>query len=46
MVEDNKFPEDWKVDVLGNCARIETGSKNTEDKIDNGRYPFLCVHRK
>lgn len=46
MVDKNKFPVDWEVDVLGNCVRIETGSKNTEDKIDNGRYPFFVRSQK
>lgn len=46
MVDKNAFPVDWEVDVLGNCVRIETGSKNTEDKIDNGRYPFFVRSQK
>lgn len=46
MVDRNAFPMDWEVDILGNCVKIETGSKNTEDKIDNGRYPFFVRSQK
>ena len=41
MVDKNVLPMDWEVDILGHCVRIETGNRNTEDKKDNGRYPFF-----
>ena len=41
MVDGIVLPMDWEVDILGHCVRIETGSRNTEDKKDNGRYPFF-----
>ena len=53
MVTDNKIPdgykltevgvipEDWGVDNVKNLTSITTGSKNTQDKIDDGEYPFF-----
>ena len=35
------IPEDWEVDEIGNHTKINTGKRNTEDKIDNGKYPFF-----
>ncbi|WP_455526797.1 restriction endonuclease subunit S [Huintestinicola sp.] len=35
------IPEDWEIDVAKNLMKIETGSRNTEDKNDNGRYSFF-----
>ena len=46
MVDKNRFPIDWEVDILGHCVRIETGSRNTEDKKDNGKYPFFVRSQK
>lgn len=46
MVGKNKFPTDWEIDILGHCVRIETGSRNTEDKKDNGKYPFFVRSQK
>lgn len=46
MVGENKFPIDWEIDILGHCVRIETGSRNTEDKKDNGKYPFFVRSQK
>lgn len=34
------IPSDWKVDIVKNIAQIKTGSKNTQDRIENGFYPF------
>lgn len=34
-------PTEWEVTNLGEKAHIETGSKNTQDKVDNGKYPFF-----
>lgn len=34
-------PVEWEVTNLGEKAHIETGSKNTQDKVDNGKYPFF-----
>ncbi len=45
-VETGMSPPDWKVIVLEECIKIETGSRNTEDKKDNGRYSFFVRSQK
>lgn len=35
------IPEDWVVDCIRNLASITTGAKNTEDKIEDGEFPFF-----
>ena len=35
------IPEDWEVVELGSVAFIKTGSKNNQDKKENGQYPFF-----
>lgn len=35
------IPDDWDVDKIKNHASITTGAKNTQDKVDNGAYPFF-----
>lgn len=35
------IPEDWEVKKVSEISRITTGNKNTQDKIDNGIYPFF-----
>lgn len=34
-------PKDWELETIGNLAQIKTGSKNTQDKVENGLYPFF-----
>ena len=34
------IPSDWKLDFIKNIALIKTGSRNTQDRIGNGLYPF------
>jgi len=34
------IPEDWGLVEIGNYINVNTGSKNTQDKIDGGHYPF------
>lgn len=36
-----KIPSDWEVKKLGEVAEIKTGDKDTQNKIDNGLYPFF-----
>jgi len=36
-----KPKEGWEVKKLGEVAKINTGSKNNEDKVDGGEYPFF-----
>lgn len=35
------IPEDWNVDTIVNLAAITTGDKNTQDRIEDGVYPFF-----
>lgn len=35
-----EIPENWEVKRLKFLCNITTGSKNTEDKVENGLYPF------
>lgn len=35
------IPEDWDVDSIGNLASISTGSKNTQDRVEDGEFPFF-----
>jgi len=35
------FADEWVVRRLGDVARIKTGSRNNENKVNNGRYPFF-----
>jgi type I restriction enzyme S subunit len=35
------IPEDWGQDSICNLASITTGAKNTQDKIEDGEYPFF-----
>lgn len=38
-----QIPEDWEVAPIGSVLSITTGSRNTQDRVDDGRYPFF-VH--
>lgn len=35
------LPEDWGIKPAKDLMRIETGSRNTEHKVDYGQYPFF-----
>lgn len=35
-----EIPEDWEVSKIDSVLSITTGSKNTQDKISDGTYPF------
>ena len=35
------IPEDWNLDYIENFAQISTGGRNTQDRIDDGQYPFF-----
>ncbi len=35
------FHGEWEVKRLGEVAHIKTGSRNNEDKIEDGQYPFF-----
>lgn len=36
-----EIPDDWEVVPLGKLASIKTGSKNNQDKVADGIYPFF-----
>jgi type I restriction enzyme S subunit len=35
------FSGEWVVKRLGEIAQIKTGSRNNEDKVEDGQYPFF-----
>ncbi len=35
------IPKDWGIESIENLAKITTGSKNTQDRIEDGEYPFF-----
>lgn len=35
------IPEDWEINFIENIANITTGGKNTQDRVDDGLYPFF-----
>ena len=35
------FSGDWVVKALGDITNIKTGSRNNEDKVEDGLYPFF-----
>lgn len=35
------IPEDWETESIDSLASITTGNKNTQDRIDDGNYPFF-----
>ena len=35
------IPKDWDLDYIENIARVTTGGKNTQDRVDDGEYPFF-----
>ena len=35
------IPVDWGVDYIENIGHVTTGSKNTQDRIEDGEYPFF-----
>ena len=47
MVNQNtNTPSKWSMDFAKNLMRIETGSKNTEQKNEYGNYPFFVRSQK
>jgi len=35
------IPDDWNVEYVENLAHITTGERNTQDRVDDGEYPFF-----
>lgn len=40
MKNNQQIPEGWKFNKVDEFANIQTGDKDTKDKVDNGTYPF------
>ena len=41
QTEVGEIPEEWDVKKIEAIASITTGDKNTQDKIEDGIYPFF-----
>ena len=41
-----EVPEDWEIGPVGRYLSITTGSKNTQDKVEDGTYPFFVRSQK
>jgi type I restriction enzyme, S subunit len=41
QTEVGAIPEDWALDSIENLADIPTGGRNTQDRVDDGQYPFF-----
>jgi type I restriction enzyme, S subunit len=35
------IPDDWDIQKIGDLASITTGSRNTQDRKESGKYPFF-----
>jgi type I restriction enzyme S subunit len=46
QTEIGMLPADWNLDFIENVALITTGSKNTQDRIEDGAYPFFVRSQK
>lgn len=40
MSEVINVPKGWEVDIVENLVEIITGDKDTQDKLEDGKYPF------
>ncbi|WP_421948845.1 restriction endonuclease subunit S [Phaeodactylibacter xiamenensis] len=40
------IPEDWEMLQVKNIASITTGGSDTQDRIDDGKYPFYVRSQK
>ncbi|MBA2277286.1 MAG: restriction endonuclease subunit S, partial [Chloroflexia bacterium] len=41
LTEVGVIPEEWDWEYIRNVASITTGAKNTQDRIQDGAYPFF-----
>lgn len=41
-----RIPAEWDVGTIDQYAHVSTGSKNTQDKVSNGKYPFIVRSQK
>jgi type I restriction enzyme, S subunit len=40
------LPTEWEVDQVSHLAIIRTGARNTQDRVDDGAYPFFVRSQK
>lgn len=40
------LPSDWECELVVHLAEISTGGKNTQDKVDDGQFPFFVRSQK
>lgn len=49
QTEIGTIPVDWDIDYIENIGQVTTGSKNTQDRNEDGEYPFFirsqCIER-
>lgn len=36
-----EIPEDWEISNVGKICDVGTGSRNTQDRVEYGKYPFF-----
>jgi type I restriction enzyme S subunit len=41
QTEAGLIPNDWDFEFIENIAHVTTGSRNTQDRVDEGQYPFF-----
>ncbi len=41
QTEAGVIPEDWKLDSIAKLVSITTGARNTQDRVEDGLYPFF-----
>ena len=41
LTEVGVIPEEWRTDFIEHIANITTGGKNTQDRVNDGQYPFF-----
>jgi type I restriction enzyme S subunit len=41
QTESGMIPEDWNLQYIEHLAHITTGSRNTQDRVDDAQYPFF-----
>lgn len=41
QTEIGEIPADWEPVFIEDCAHITTGGRNTQDRIEDGEYPFF-----
>lgn len=45
-IDKENLPAGWRMGTLGEVAKIVTGKLNSEDAVDNGKYPFFTCSQE